>query len=946
MVLPAHPDTFTSRHLGSDEDQIATMLKTIGCSSVDEFIQEVIPEEIRIDPPLADLEAISEYDALARLRSFADENDAKRSLIGMGYHAAILPPVIQRNLLENPGWYTAYTPYQAEISQGRMEALLNFQTMINDLTGMDISNASLLDEATAAAEAVAMCAGKVRDYERTTLALFDHCHPQTKHVVHTRAREVGIEVVEIRTAEEAMRNDVFAVLAQYPDTLGEVHDFESLSASLKEQNRFFIVAADIMALALLPSPGSFGADVVVGSTQRFGLPLGWGGPHAGYFATRESFKRQMPGRLIGVSRDAAGNPALRLSLQTREQHIRRDKATSNICTAQVLPAVIASMYAVYHGPAGLRGIARRIHQSALILADGLRRYGVRVREGQRFDTVVLDGDSACVESWIDAGLQAGFNFRRLDDGVAIAMDERTDEDELNRILSCFGAEGSSLKEVSSGLRVRDDEILGHPVFHRYRSETDLMRYLKRLENKDISLTHSMIPLGSCTMKLNAAAEMMALSWSGFADIHPFAPREQVPGYLKLCHQLESWLCQLTGFSAISLQPNAGSQGEYAGLLAIKKYQESIGQAGRHICLIPESAHGTNFASAVMMGYTVVVVPCDDQGNIDLETLTAKADEYREELAAAMITYPSTHGVFEVRIKEICSIIHEAGGQVYMDGANMNAQVGLTSPASIGADVCHLNLHKTFCIPHGGGGPGMGPIGVVEHLKPFLPRDPLETMDPDKAGAIAATPYGSGCILTISWAYIAMMGGAGLKRATELAILNANYLAVRLGDHIPILYKGSRGRVAHECILDFRNWKKSAGIEVEDIAKRLIDYGFHAPTMSWPVPGTLMMEPTESENIKELDRFVEAMTSIYHEMVRVISGEWDTKDNPLKNAPHTAEEIAGEWVHGYTRKEAAYPLESLATSKYWCPVKRVDNVYGDRNLFCSCGAPEEPTSAKK
>jgi glycine dehydrogenase len=702
----------------------------------------------------------------------------------------------------------------------------------------------------------------------------------------------------------------------------------------------------LLSLSLLRPPGEFGADIVVGSTQRFGMPQGWGGPHAAYFATRDAYKRQMPGRLIGVSKDASGKVALRLSLQTREQHIRRDKATSNICTAQVLPAVIASMYAVYHGPEGLKAIAKRIMASARMLNATLKASGLAVREELSFDGVVLDLDDTAAEEWMRKGSDAGYNFRRCQGGIALSLDERTDDTELLALAELFTgkAELVPIEGVADDVLIRKDELMTHPVFHRYRSETEMMRYLKRLENKDISLTHSMIPLGSCTMKLNAAAEMMPLSWPGFAEMHPFAPTDQSAGYLELCHTLEAWLSAITGFAGMSLQPNAGSQGEYAGLLAIKKYQESEGQGERDVCLIPQSAHGTNFASAVMLGYRVVVVKCDNDGNIDIADLESKAKAHTEKLAAAMVTYPSTHGVFESSIRRICQLIHDHGGQVYMDGANMNAQVGLTSPAAIGADVCHLNLHKTFCIPHGGGGPGMGPIGVAEHLLPFLPQHPLEAFDPKTAGAVSATPYGSGCILTISWAYIAMMGGAGLKRASEIAMLNANYIASRLDGYFEVLYKGENERVAHECILDLRGFKKTAGIEVEDVAKRLIDYGFHAPTMSWPVPGTLMVEPTESEGLEEIDRFCDAMISIHGEISKVASGDWSAEDNPLKNSPHIAEELAMDWNHAYTREEAVFPVENLKASKYWPPVKRVDNVYGDRNLFCSCVVPDEAGSA--
>ncbi len=919
------------------------MLATIGASTLDSLSEEIIPEPIRVSTPLSDLYPLTEGQSLSHLRALAGKNRVLRSLIGCGYYATILPPVIQRNVLENPGWYTAYTPYQAEISQGRMEALLNFQTLVADLTGMEIANASLLDEATASAEAVGMCYALNKDPQKKKVAVFSHCHPQTRHVVHTRMEVLGIEVVTIFNEEDALDSSFFAVLAQYPDTLGEIRSLDSLSAGLKEKGILFIVAADLLALAWLRPPGHFGADVVVGSSQRFGLPLGWGGPHAAYLATRDAYKRVMPGRLIGVSKDAAGQPACRLSLQTREQHIRRDKATSNICTAQVLPAVIASMYSVYHGPEGLKQIARRIAAHTHLLTSSLTSAGLPVRSGIRFDTVVLDGNDDLIESWLSRGLNAGYNFRRLADGIAISLDERSDETEIRALAACLTSDPSMALNVTafpgSSYPERQDAILNYPVFHSYRSETEMMRYLKHLENKDISLTHSMIPLGSCTMKLNAAAEMMPLSWPGFAEIHPFAPADQAEGYHELCRDLERWLSALTGFSAVSLQPNAGSQGEYAGLLAIRKYQLSMGQGNRTICLIPQSAHGTNFASAVMIGYRVVVVRCDDSGNIDVADMAAKASEHAEHLAAAMVTYPSTHGVFEADIQEICRIIHDHGGQVYMDGANMNAQVGLTHPAAIGADVCHLNLHKTFCIPHGGGGPGMGPIAVASHLAPFLPAHPLEDFSTVPAGAVSATPFGSGCILTISWAYIAMMGGVGLRRASQIAMLNANYIARRLASFFPVLYSGTHGRVAHECILDLRGFKSSAGIEVEDVAKRLMDYGFHAPTMSWPVPGTLMVEPTESESKAEMDRFCDAMLSIHGEIMKVASGQWPRDDNPLKNAPHTAAELAGEWPHAYTRNEAVFPLPSLLKAKYWPPVKRVDNVYGDRNLFCSCQKPE-------
>ncbi|MEM6820884.1 MAG: aminomethyl-transferring glycine dehydrogenase [Verrucomicrobiota bacterium] len=942
MTYSDHPDTFEQRHLGPRSSDHSKMLQSLGVETLDSLIDQIVPENIRIDLPLSNLAAASEMESMQELRELSEQNQVKRSLIGMGYYASILPPVIQRNILENPGWYTAYTPYQAEISQGRMEALLNYQTLVTDLTGMDIANASLLDEATAAAEAVGLCYSLNRDKSKKAVAVFADCHPQTRHVVRTRAEALGIEVREITSDEEALKDDVFAVLVQYPNTFGEVNDYSSLSQKLKANKAFLIVAADLLSLSVLVPPGEFGADVVVGSTQRFGLPMGWGGPHAAYFATHDAHKRQMPGRLIGVSKDASGNPALRLSLQTREQHIRREKATSNICTAQVLPAVLASMYAVYHGKEGLQGICKRIVELTAVLGASLEASGLAIRQGSSFDTVVVECDAEKAKSILTKAVEAGYNFRELEGGFAVSLDEKTAPEEVASLAEVISGSKDLVDVVEplSDLPIRNDEILSHPVFSLYRSETEMMRYMKRLENRDISLTHSMIPLGSCTMKLNAAAEMMPLSWPGFSNMHPYAPEDQCRGYLKLCDDLEKWLSELTGFEAISLQPNAGSQGEYAGLLAIKKYQESIGQGGRDVCLVPQSAHGTNFASAAMIGYQVVIVKCDESGNVDVDDLNEKAKLHVDRLAAAMVTYPSTHGVFETRIQEICACVHDHGGQVYMDGANMNAQVGLTSPAAIGADVCHLNLHKTFCIPHGGGGPGMGPIGVAKHLAPFLPSDPISEFDLGKTGAVSASNYGSGCILTISWAYIRMMGGSGLREASRVAMLNANYIAQRLDEYFPVLYKGDQGNVAHECILDLREWKKSAGIEVEDVAKRLIDYGFHAPTMSWPVPGTLMIEPTESEALAEMDRFCEAMIKIHGEILKVVSGDWPMEDNPLKNAPHTAEDLLGDWEHAYSREEAVFPIEALKHAKYWPPVKRVDNVYGDRNLFCSCVMPDE------
>jgi len=934
--------TFSARHIGPSESGIAAMLHTIGAATLDEVANMAVPAAIRATGRLDLPPPLSEAGVIAELRALAARNGSEKSLIGMGYYGTNLPPVIQRNVLENPGWYTAYTPYQAEISQGRLEALLNFQTMVCELTGMEIANASLLDEATAAAEAVAM-AHALSKTGSDVVAVATDLHPQTRAVVATRAHAVGIRLVEVAPGDLSAIGaaNPFAVLLQYPGTTGAVRDLSEEIGAAHEADALAIVAADPLALALLTTPGEMGADIVVGSAQRFGVPMGFGGPHAGYFSTRDAYKRHMPGRLVGVSLDAAGAPGLRLALQTREQHIRREKATSNICTSQVLLAVIAGMYAVWHGPEGLKRIARRVNLQARLLADAARRGGHRVRHEAFFDTIVVE--SADADLLMRLALADGFNLRRIGgNAVGIALDETVTREELAVLADVLGGELAEAPGSIPAELARNGAFLEQAVFHEHHSEHAMLRYLKRLEEKDIALNRSMIPLGSCTMKLNAAAEMLSITLPGFTDIHPFAPAEQTEGYLTLIRRLEDWLKAITGFAAVSLQPNAGSQGEYSGLLTIRAWHASRGEGQRDICLIPASAHGTNPASATMAGLRVVVVGCDRDGNIDVADLRAKAVQHAGRLAALMVTYPSTHGVFEEAIREICAIVHEAGGQVYMDGANLNAQVGLTSPAVVGADVCHLNLHKTFCIPHGGGGPGVGPLGVAAHLVPHLPNHPLRA-DAGPAsgfGPVSAAPFGSAMILPISYAYIRMMGAAGLKRATEVAILNANYVAHRLRPHYPILYTGRRGMVAHECIVDCRGFQAEAGVMVEDIAKRLMDFGFHAPTMSWPVAGTLMIEPTESESQAELDRFCDAMIAIRAEIAAIGAGRLDRKDNPLKNAPHTAAELTGDsWTHGYSRQQAAFPLPWVAGAKYWPPVKRVDNVYGDRNLVCSC-APLE------
>ena len=913
------------------------MLAALGYPSLDSLIDATVPEVIRRREPLNLPPALDEPAALAEIRALARQNKPQPCYLGMGYHNCHVPPVILRNILENPGWYTAYTPYQAELAQGRLEALLNFQTMVADLTGMEISNASLLDESTAAAEAMAMAHGVKGSGDKFFVA--DNVHPQTISLLRTRAEPLGLSIVSGPWTDARLDASYFGALVQYPATDGKIDDYGDFAARIHAAGGTFVVATDLLALTLLKPPGEFGADIVVGSAQRFGVPLGYGGPHAAFLATKDDHKRRLPGRLIGLSKDAAGNPALRLSLQTREQHIRRDKATSNICTAQVLLAVMASMYAVYHGPEGLKAIAQRIRDTAATLSEILQRAGHTVHHEVFFDTLRVTPRLP-----LDAA-NSGLLFRKFSDGsLGIALDETTDLAALNRILQVF--ECPPVEEVGSHhfapAVARASSFLTHPVFNSHHTETRMMRYLRRLEGRDLALNHSMIPLGSCTMKLNAAAEMIPVTWPEFGNLHPFAPVDQAKGYGELFRQLDSWLAEITGFAAVSLQPNAGSQGEYTGLLVIRAYHLSRGDTGRNICLIPTSAHGTNPASAVMAGMTVVPVGCDADGNVDVADLRQKVAEHGPKLSALMVTYPSTHGVFEESIREVCDLVHAAGGQVYMDGANLNAQVALCRPGDIGADVCHLNLHKTFCIPHGGGGPGMGPIGVAAHLAPFLPgHSIIKTGGAQAIGEVSQAPWGSASILPISWMYIRMMGAPGLEHATKVAILNANYMAQRLDPHFPVLYKGKNGRVAHECILDLREWKQRAGIEVEDVAKRLMDYGFHAPTMSWPVPGTLMIEPTESESLEELDRFCDAMIAIHGELVAVEEGRLDKADNPLKNAPHTAECVmADEWPHPYSREVAAFPLAWLRANKFWPSVRRVDNVYGDRNLFCTCGPVEE------
>ena len=930
---------FIARHVGPSADDQQQMLSALGCTNLQQLTAQVVPEAIAMAEELAIVDGCTEAQALAELREIASHNRVFKSFIGQGYYGTITPNVIQRNILENPAWYTAYTPYQPEISQGRLEALINFQTMISDLTGMEMSNSSMLDEGTAAAEAMALCQ-RMSKSKSSRFFVDSDCLPQTIEVIKTRAEPMGIEVEVADPA--SFSGEAFGILLQYPGASGEVRDYREIIGKVQEQKGLAVMAADILSLVLLESPGSLGADVAIGTTQRFGVPLGFGGPHAGYMATREAYKRNLPGRLVGLSQDANGDPAYRLALQTREQHIRREKATSNICTAQVLLAVIAGMYAVYHGPQGLQRIAQRVHLLTSVLAEGLRLNNLQPTNTHWFDTLTLHTGNRTGE--IVAGAEAReINLRQIDaEHIGLSIDETTGSDDIVALWDILLGEHSLnldtlAAEVAGSLPddlIRTDGFLTHPTFNSYHSETEMLRYLRRLADKDIALDRAMIPLGSCTMKLNATAEMLPITWPEFSNMHPFAPTDQTGGYRVMIDQLESMLCAATGYDAMSLQPNAGSQGEYAGLLAIRGYHESRGDAHRTMCLIPSSAHGTNPASAQMCGMKVVLVKCDDQGNVDIADLKEKAAAHSENLAAIMVTYPSTHGVFEEGIKEICQIVHDHGGQVYIDGANLNAMVGVCQPGKFGGDVSHLNLHKTFCIPHGGGGPGVGPIGVGEHLAPFLPK---EGEGGERRGAqVSAAPFGSASILPITWMYIRMMGRVGLKQATEVAILNANYIANRLQEHYQVLYTGANGRVAHECILDVRPIKDDVGISVDDIAKRLIDYGFHAPTMSFPVSGTLMIEPTESESKAELDRFCDAMIAIKHEVNQVANGEFQLDDNPLVSAPHTAAIVtADEWTRAYSRSQAAYPVDSLRDSKYWPPVGRLDNVFGDRNLICSC-----------
>jgi glycine dehydrogenase len=949
---------FAARHIGPYEDDERHMLAVIGAASRRALIDAIVPRSIARSQPMQLPAPVTEAQALAELKALASQNRVLKSFIGQGYHGTHTPGVIQRNILENPAWYTAYTPYQAEISQGRMEALVNFQTMVCDLTGMAMANASMLDEATAAAEAMTLAKRSVKSKSNNFVVAGD-CHPQTIEVIQTRAAPLGLHVVLANSAEawDALiaGGDYFAVLVQMPTTDGSIHDVREDAARIHAHQAAFIVAADLLALTLITPPGELGADIALGSTQRFGVPMGGGGPHAAYMACRDEFKRSMPGRLVGVSVDTHGNPAYRLALQTREQHIRREKATSNICTAQVLLAVMASMYAVYHGPAGLKRIAQRVASYTAILAQGLRDLGVPVRSSTAFDAIVLDTGAATAEIAARA-LAAGMNLRRFrewgDTMTGIALDETTTRDDIRALWAVFAKPGQALPDMAlfergiepmipDGLR-RRSAFLTHPVFNTHHSETQMLRYIRSLSDKDLALDRSMIPLGSCTMKLNATSEMIPITWPEFAHVHPFAPADQLAGYWAMNDQLCDWLSQATGYAGVSLQPNAGSQGEYAGLLVIKAWHQSRGDTQRNICLIPSSAHGTNPASAQMAGLTVVVTACDAQGNVDMDDLQAKCEQHSANLAAVMITYPSTHGVFEVRVKELCALVHSHGGRVYVDGANMNALVGVAAPGEFGGDVSHLNLHKTFCIPHGGGGPGVGPVAVVADLVPFLPAHRTAGRGGEHSvGAVSAAPLGNAAVLPISWMYCRMMGADGLRSATEVAILSANYIAARLAPHYPVLYSGGDaglqgGGVAHECILDVRGLAKTTGIGAEDVAKRLIDYGFHAPTLSFPVAGTLMIEPTESEPLAELDRFCDAMIAIRAEIARVERGEWPAEDNPLKHAPHTAQALLKtDWAHAYTREEAAYPVAGLRQQKYWAPVGRVDNVWGDRNLFCSC-----------
>ena len=926
---------FLDRHIGPSAEDITSMLNSINCKTVDEVISKTVPESILFGNRMNVDEGLTERDSLELATKLAGENIIATNFIGQGYYGTLMPTVIQRNILENPGWYTAYTPYQAEISQGRLEMLLNFQQMIIDLTGMDISNASLLDEPTACAEAMMMAKRANRKNKSNRFLIDSNTNIQTITILQTRAKPLGIELV-VDDIKNNDCNDYFAALIQSPATNGEVRDLSNDIAKAKANGVLTIVACDVLALALIKTPADMGADIAVGNSQRFGVPMGFGGPHAAYLATRDEFKRMVPGRLIGVSQDVLGNPAMRMSLQTREQHIRRDKATSNICTAQVLLAVLAAAYGIYHGAKGLKKISTKVHTKASSLAASLSSAGFELAADQFFDTITIVTDQAKV--LFERAQKAGINLRLLNHNqLSISVDETTTETELLALLTVFSIDKLVESDgILSENMLRKSKYLTHPVFSDYHCETEMMRYLKRLENKDIALNHSMIALGSCTMKLNAATQMYPISLPGFSKLHPYAPVDQTKGYQQLFKDLEHDLCEITGYDAVSLQPNAGSQGEFAGLLAIHAYHESRGDHDRNICLIPSSAHGTNPASAVMAGMKVVIVKCDESGNIDIDDLNVKVQKHTDKLAAIMVTYPSTHGVFEVEIKNICEIIHTAGGQVYLDGANLNAMVGVTRMGEFGADVSHLNLHKTFAIPHGGGGPGMGPIGVKAHLAEFLPGDPLVP----NSNAVSSAMYGSASILPISWSYIKLLGKYGMQRSTEIAIVSANYIAHELAQSYPILYRGDQGMVAHECIIDIRPLKEQSGISEEDIAKRLMDYGFHSPTMSFPVAGTLMIEPTESESKREIDRFIVAMVSIHDEIQKVISGEWDKDNNPLKNAPHTAHEMTSEWTYPYTRQEALYPVESLVANKYFPPVKRIDNVYGDRNLFCSCVTTED------
>ncbi|MGA7073484.1 aminomethyl-transferring glycine dehydrogenase [Bradyrhizobium sp.] len=953
MTAPIKPlaepaTTFARRHIGPDPRDVASMLKTVGASSLSALMAETLPASIRQQTPLDLGRALSETEALAHMRDLASKNQVFTSLIGQGYSGTILPTVIQRNILENPAWYTAYTPYQPEISQGRLEALFNFQTMIADLTGLDVANASLLDEATAAAEAMAL-AERASSSKSKSFFVDADVHPQTLAVLRTRAEPLGWTLIVGDPLTDLDGADVFGGLLQYPGSSGALRDLRPAIAALHAKGALAVVAADLLALTLLASPSELGADIAIGSAQRFGVPMGYGGPHAAFMAVRDALKRSLPGRLVGLSVDSRGQPAYRLALQTREQHIRREKATSNICTAQVLLAIIASMYAVYHGPEGLTHIARTVHRRAAVLAAGLRKLGFVLQSEAFFDTVSVNAGEKQHEI-VARALAEKINLRigqgNLDGVLGVSLDETTTIETVEAVWCAFGGklsygdvEKTANDTLPAGMK-REGAFLTHPVFHAHRSETELLRYMRKLSDRDLALDRAMIPLGSCTMKLNATTEMMPLTWAEFGSLHPFVPHEQAEGYHALFARLEKWLCDITGYDAISLQPNSGAQGEYAGLLAIRGYHASRGESHRNVCLIPSSAHGTNPASAHMAGMEVVVVACDARGDVDVGDLGAKAAQHGKNLAAVMITYPSTHGVFEEHIREICDIVHGHGGQVYLDGANLNAQVGLARPGEYGADVSHLNLHKTFCIPHGGGGPGMGPIGVKAHLKPFLPSHP-EIFHPENggrsgAGPVSAAPYGSASILTISYIYILMMGGEGLTRATEIAILNANYIAAKLESHFPVLYRNARGRVAHECIIDPRPLKNSTGVTVDDIAKRLIDYGFHAPTMSFPVPGTLMIEPTESESKAEIDRFCEAMIAIRREIAEIETGHWKVEASPLRHAPHTVHDIADDaWQRAYGRADGCFPAGTSRTDKYWCPVGRVDNVYGDRNLVCSC-----------